>query len=67
MDNLPDNSIFTKLKNNTDMKDTVTVHCFLGGGDEDFVLVAVKHQTVTKSFSVQESSKWGRQERKPYP
>jgi len=53
VDILPDNSNFTKFKNNTDIKDTVTVHFFLvGGRDEDFVLVAVKHQTVTKSFSV---------------
>jgi hypothetical protein len=35
------------------MKDTVTVHLFFGGGGaEDIVLVAVKCQTVMKSFSV---------------
>jgi len=35
------------------MKDPVTVHFYLvGEGDEDFVLVAVKHQTLMKSFSV---------------
>jgi hypothetical protein len=57
VDILSDNSIFTKLKNNTDIKDTVTVHFFWWGAGGGWGLCVSCSKTPDSNEVIQHAEK----------